>query len=184
MCAEPWDWTALYCCMPAGPATCVDGEWQCSGPGPSLGRPLHFASECALVRDVCERATPPPSVFFPTCGPADGPALQVYAGSAPLACDSVPDALGEHFDVYLDGLPAGTGETVYSFGAGLGGFASVTRCTGWGGPCVAATSGTIVVRSYVERVRLVVDWSVTFADGAATSGTADALFCPRDTFCG
>lgn len=198
MCAEPWDdATRLDCCMPAGLATCVDGAWQCAGTGPSLGHPLRFADECRVVRAICEwsdgggavdAGPPPPSdplaLFIPTCGPADGPALEVYTAAAPFSCDAIPAGLGEHVELYLDRLPEASGETTYTWGAGPGGFASVSRCTGAGGTCVNATSGTIIVRSYVGTTRIVLEWTATFPDGTADSGIADALFCPRATFCG
>jgi len=132
--------------------------------------------------------------FIPTCGPSDGLALRVFAESTPLACDALPDAttlapgvpIPSHVEVYLDHPPDPTGVTTYTYTRGPSGigFSSILRCDGGSGPCVEASEGTIVARSYVAGARLVIAWTATFADGSSDSGTADALYCPRFLGCG
>ena len=124
--------------------------------------------------------------FVPTCGPADGLALELYASDVPFTCDDVSAGIGPHVEIYFgEPPPAGADrETTYTWGPGTIYFTSLSRCPGVGAPCIASSSGTVIVRRYFDSASLVVEWSATFPDGTTESGMAAAEFCPRDLACG
>ena len=115
-----------------------------------------------------------------TCGPADGPALQITISEFldPAACTADPLHASTSFYIHdLAGgtLPPSAGTTITSTAAASNGSAS--QCPGGSPPCRVSEDWSITFTSYAVDGGAAGQYTITWGDGSTSVGSFDATRC-------
>jgi hypothetical protein len=111
-----------------------------------------------------------------TCGPADGPALQVILFDAAVPeCSADTDRRSLSFYVYGARFPITAGTTVTSSSASATGGASF--CLGGASPCQTSSDFTITFDTFVDGASASGSYSISWTDGSTDAGTFGAEWC-------
>lgn len=147
-----------------------------------LGNPDSGAGDTATA----DTSTPPePAEMWHGCGVGDRPTLQVGIDGAAQSCDLA--VAGQH-EVELDlwsNLPAADNlPDTLTVGTNLDSSdGNATWCPGHSSPCQQATSGTVVITSYVDGTSGAGTYSLDLPGGHHVQGSFSATFC-QTPLCG
>jgi hypothetical protein len=122
-----------------------------------------------------------------SCGPADGPAVELTLYEALSADCTADNAMGTLVITVYGGttfpIPPGTTITSTRAGGGLGDGAA-NLCPGGTRPCLNSGELTITFDEYVQDDHASGSYSITFEGGREETGTFTASWCDGDVLCG